>query len=307
MSNNIVSPLTGSKNIVAISSISVSDIIRKWKEQLEIDISSEFEGTGISKFDLYRCNDTGLRFFNPQFEGSSFIYQGLQDKFAWYYVEDKWEYDIALNDIKNAKNCLEIGSGSGAFIKKAISRGINIVGIETSVDAVEKAHKANLPVYLTSADEAINKLGSRPDVVLAFQVLEHIANPLPFIRMMVEALEIGGKLIICVPNANSFYKYNDNILDVPPHHQTRWTLSVFKSFEKIFPLKLTNAAYEPLSHWHTESWLNSNRNYFRDNKWYGRLLFNRYSTPLLIKFLESDMRTIIKGHTIYVSFEKLSD
>ncbi|MBD2766433.1 methyltransferase domain-containing protein [Hymenobacter sp. BT664] len=304
MENSVVSPLTGSKNIAVVETFSVDQIVREWQDLLRIDISSEFEGKDISKFDLYRCNDTNLLFFHPQLEGSPFIYQGLQDGFEWYYVEDKWEYEIALKEIRNSKSCLEIGSGSGAFVKKALGINTKIVGLETSSDAVEKARQANLPVYLMSFDEGVAMLGAQPDVVLAFQVLEHIANPLHFVKEMVRVLAVGGKLIICVPNADSFYKYGGNVLDMPPHHQTRWSLETFKKFEALFPLKLTKVAYEPLNHWHTESWLNENMKFYRNNKWYGNLLFNRVSVRVLRKILNSRMRSIFRGHTIYVSFEK---
>ena len=304
MENSIISPLTGSSNVANIGSFPVSDILQKWKEQLKIDITSEFNSTGISTFNLYRCNDSQLLFFKPSLEGSPYIYQELQDNFNWYYVEEKWEYDVAIGEIRGAKNCLEVGSGSGAFIKKALAAGINVIGTETSADAVQKAHAANLPVHLLSFDQAIEKLGAKPDVVLAFQVLEHIADPLPFIQGMVDMLEVGGKLIICVPNADSFYKYDNNVLDMPPHHQTRWSLATFKAFEQLFPLKLQTVDYEPLSHWHVPSWVNAVGSHFRANKWYGKLIFNRQSTRVINRLLRTRIRSLIRGHSIYVSFEK---
>ena len=305
MKNIVISPLTGKENVTIVNSFSVLHILKKWNEQLQIDISSEFYNTNIFEFDLYRCDDTKLLFFHPKFEGSPFIYKELQNKFEWYYVEDKWEYDVAIEDIKNAKNCLEIGAGSGAFIKKALSYNINIIGLETSIDAVEKAKKFNLPVYLKSIEETVQMFGNKPDVVLAFQVLEHIANPLSFIRDMIDVLPVGGRLIICVPDANSFYKYDDNVLDMPPHHQTRWSLEAFKNFEKIFPLRLKKVRYEPLSHWHIGSWIEVNSKVIRKNNWYGKLIFNRFSKPIIRKILSTNIRSFFKGHTIYVNFEKI--
>ncbi|UYZ57457.1 class I SAM-dependent methyltransferase [Hymenobacter latericus] len=305
MNSTVVSPLTGKGNVDFIKRYHVKDIVEAWRDQLQIDISSEFSGVDIDSFGLYRCNDTDLLFFDPKFEGSEYIYKSLHDGFEWYYVEDKWEYDIAISEIEKDKYCLEIGCGSGAFIKKAIQKGINIVGLETNSDAVFKAQKAGLPIYLGSVEDAIVKLNNRPDYVLAFQVLEHIAEPYEFIKMMIDSLAPKGRLVICVPNADSFYKYDNNVLDMPPHHQTRWSYSVFKKLESIFPVKLISAKYEPLNHWHTESWFNANKNYFRVNKWYGKLLFNRITIPVIHKFLQSKWRQKIKGHTIYVTFEKI--
>ncbi len=34
--------------------------------------------------------------------------------------------------------------------------------VETSADAVQKAHKVDLPVYLMSIEDAVEKLGTQP-------------------------------------------------------------------------------------------------------------------------------------------------
>ena len=69
---------------------------------------------------------------------------------------------------------------------------INTIGTEISGYAIEKANASGLPVYLLDIEQAANKLDAQPDATLAFQVLEHIANPLSFINQMVNNLSVGG-------------------------------------------------------------------------------------------------------------------
>ena len=64
----------------------------------------------------------------------------------------------------------------------------------------------------------------RFDVVCAFQVLEHVADPLAFIAEAKARLNPGGLLFIGVPNRESYVgRLRDFPLDMPPHHVMRWS------------------------------------------------------------------------------------
>ncbi|WP_299821841.1 class I SAM-dependent methyltransferase [uncultured Pontibacter sp.] len=301
---HVISPLTGKNNVEKIKSYNIVQIIEKWKLLYKIDVTDEFNSCIETELTLYKCLDTELLFFEPKVEGTPFLYKELQNNFFWYYLESKWEYEVALNEISNIDKCIEIGCGSGTFVKKALELDKRIIGIETSKDAVEKAAKNNLPVYLMDINEALKYLKGKPDAILAFQVLEHISDPLSFLTSLINNLNNDGKLILCVPNANCFYKYEDDLLDMPPHHQTRWSLETFQSLQNILPIKLIDVKYEPLSHLHINSWINANSNHYRRTKWYGRLLFNKISIPIINKLLHTKARSLLRGHTIYVSFIK---
>jgi 2-polyprenyl-3-methyl-5-hydroxy-6-metoxy-1,4-benzoquinol methylase len=88
------------------------------------------------------------------------------------------------------------------------------------------------------------------DVVCAFQVLEHLSNPGDFLRSACSLLRSGGKLLIGVPNADSFLRFQYNLLNMPPHHTTRWPMAVFTRIPAIFPLQLRRIAAEPLASYH---------------------------------------------------------
>ena len=74
--------------------------------------------------------------------------------------------------------------------------------------------------------------------------------------------------------------------------------------EKILPVFLTNIRFEPLHELHQHIWLRNETKNYRENKWYGKFLFNKITIPIWKKTLNSNLRRLIKGHTLYVSFEK---
>jgi SAM-dependent methyltransferase len=90
------------------------------------------------------------------------------------------------------------------------------------------------------------------DIVCSFQVLEHVVDPRGFLEASVKLLAPGGKLIISTPNARSFLRHAFNILDMPPHHMTGWSVESYRFLQSILPVKLERVLYEPLADYHID-------------------------------------------------------
>jgi len=86
-------------------------------------------------------------------------------------------------------------------------------------------------------------------------VLEHLSQPAEFLNSACSLLRPGGKLMLGLPNAESFLRHQYNILDMPPHHMTRWTVEVLTRMQQWFPLKLVRVAYEPLADYHADGYV----------------------------------------------------
>jgi len=303
------SPITKSKNVTLLNQFNVELIINRWSNEFHIDIRDEFT-KDLETIELYKCNDSELMFFEPKIAGSPSLYKKLHDTFYWYYLEEKWEYKVALKELDNSKNIIEIGCGKGTFIAEYLKKKNNskIIGLDTNSNAVAQANDNKLPVFdLYLSDFLIQNPDFHSDAILAFQVLEHISDPIPFLDNLIKSLSIGGKLILCVPNQDCFYKYSDELLDMPPHHITKWSINTFKFLENLFPIKLKTIKTEPLFEMHINGWFHNTSKFYRTNKWYGKLIFNRITNPIIISALSrKNIRKLIKGHTLYVSFEKTS-
>lgn len=299
----VLSPLTDNSNTVLIKSIDVATLVDKWLNQFNIDITNEIDS--VSKIHLYMCNDTKLHFFVPNtLDGSAKLYEKLQ-QYDWYYMKNKWEHRVALHDIEKRNKVLEIGSGFGGFVQEAVSKGLDVLGIELNQEAAKQGKQNSLPIETTELSELCKTHFDSFDVVCSFQVLEHISRPKEFIDASLKLLKPGGKLIYCVPNSESFLKYQDNILDMPPHHMTQWSKYTFKALEDLFPVHLEKVKYEPLAHYHVDSYLGAYSNYYRSLSPIFKLVFNSKIFPLYNRFLNMGARQMLKGQSIYVQFRKL--
>ena len=91
-------------------------------------------------------------------------------------------------------------------------------------------------------------------------MLEHIAKPNDFISSCIKLLKPGGKLIFCTPNANGLLATDFSLLDLPPHHMTRWNKQAYHSLKQVYSLKLKNVHFEPLAKYHWDWYLNILKN-----------------------------------------------
>jgi len=300
----LISPVTFSEDISLLRTFDVERIADDWKKYFQIDVTDEFRGH--KSINLYECNRTKLKFFMPaEVMGSDKLYDRLQ-KFSWYYMPQKWEFKYALKDISGCKNILEIGAGRGYFVKLGIDTGFNIRGIELCEKNVEIAKENGLPVERIDLKKAADLFLGSMDAVVSFQVLEHVTNPYDFISWSIQTLRPNGKLIYSVPNSESYLRFQEyNLLDMPPHHMTRWSEYSFRSLEKIFPLKLEKIIFEPLARYHINEFLNSCKNHFCANHFWGKLFFNCCTFSACRTFLALGLRRFFIGHTLYAQFKKI--
>ena len=297
------SVIANSDDIKLLDVIPAEKLIKDWQQSFQIDITQELHGH--DKIYLYQCNQTQLKFFVPaDIAGSGKIYEQLQE-FDWYYMADKWEHKLARKDLQECQKVLEIGSAYGDFVKSCLEAGLDIKGIELNEAAVNKAKERKLPVERLDLKEAAELYHESLDGVCSFQVLEHVPNPKEFIDWSIKMLKPGGKLIYCVPNSESFLKYQENLLDMPPHHMTQWSSSSFKALENLFPLKLEKTVFEPLASYHVLGYLSCYGRHLRSISPLGKLLFNRVSIHLYAIFLQMGLRKLLTGQSLYVQFRKI--
>jgi SAM-dependent methyltransferase len=85
------------------------------------------------------------------------------------------------------------------------------------------------------------------DVAFSFHVLEHVPNPVAFIREMLTLVKPGGKIGISVCNMDGPIKYiNPCVSNMPPHHATRWNQRTFQALATKLELKIERVEFEPL-------------------------------------------------------------
>lgn len=306
------SPLTHSSNTVCVREISTEHIFNKWQSTFDIDLSSDF--ISIKTIFHWQCLDTGFEWYTPaEAAGDGSLYQQLQ-KFPWYYISDKWEFHAALDHIKPHAKVLEVGSGGAGFLQLARQKGIHIEGMEINPEAIQKARKLGFTIYPLLIDDFLKEYPEQKyDAVCAFQVLEHLPEPIKFLQSILELLQPKGKLILSVPNRDVLRHIDPNyeaLLDQPPHHMSHWTKTVFNYLPNILPVTVKHLITEPLQTYHVDwftqaysrNWLMHN---LKMNRFMTKLIANRYTLSPVTLFLKLGLRKIFNGQTLLVILERL--
>ena len=286
-----------------LKSIPVAPLVAEWQRAFGIDVRGEFGE--VREINTHRCDDCTLVFFKPDsMAGSPSLYEALE-RFDWYYKPHKWEHDVAVKNINDSANGIEIGCGFGDFIARVVKSGnIAFEGCEQNPSAIKVARRKGLQVHGESIEDLAQRRPQSYDVVCAFQVLEHVKQPGAFIQAACTLLRPGGKLMLGLPNAESFLKYQFNLLDLPPHHMTRWTKEALTRLPSWFPLKLDQISCEPLADYHLQDYVNAYANLLSRSGF--RFLDSpRVQTGLVRLIRAFGVRKLLRGQSLYASFNRV--
>jgi len=240
------------------STFNLSDILVRWEKETAVRFRSsvwrKYEGMDVR---LHRCGACSFAFFLPRATGTEDFYSDVISKVD-YYAEDKWEFFEAIKDISKhgAKSVLDIGCGSGVFLNmvKKHDPKIEATGFEFYNEAVMGARSMGHVVFTGNLDSLTQKGGY--DAVCVFQVLEHIAEPVDFLKQIRGLLTGRGILIIGVPDAHGPIRHFSSALtDIPPHHVSRWCESSFRMGLPRLGYEVTRISREYLPSYLWDSYL----------------------------------------------------
>jgi len=125
-----------------------------------------------------------------------------------------------LADVKPGK-LLEIGCGSGKFLRRMQGFGWSVEGIDFDAKAVEQARlECNFTVHVGTL-ESIKYQANNFDVVAMNHVIEHVPDPVSLLQECHRILRPGGRLVVITPNIDSWghqeFKQNWRGLEPPRH------------------------------------------------------------------------------------------
>ena len=172
---------------------------------------------GNDSLSAYKCSSCGLiysskvnkttqkeldRFYENEY--SKNYYEGeklaIEKNFA-----DKLPYQTTRTDrlgevYQNAQNILEIGCGPGYFLHRCKKDSKTSVGVEKNINERKYVNEVlDIECY-----DNINMLKDEKfDLIMLNQVLEHVVDPVAFIKEHFPLLRKGGYLVVEVPSASN--------------------------------------------------------------------------------------------------------
>lgn len=202
------------------------------------------------KYNLGQCINCKLIFCLTIFSQEEFIkvYDDLYNKKDSHYkLHSVVQYNMLLENRvikigfhrskllkkfvlnKKCKSVLEIGSGvglTGSYIRKYDDK-INYLGIELDKEAFDKSQSLKLNT-INGDFNMMYKIEETFDIIMLWEVLEHLQDLNLFIKLAYKKLNKGGKIILSVPNYDKIYNYPgrnnyDVFQDLPPIHLNFFT------------------------------------------------------------------------------------
>jgi 2-polyprenyl-3-methyl-5-hydroxy-6-metoxy-1,4-benzoquinol methylase len=205
--------------------------------------NSEKNNGGFSQslpFHLYYDND--LKMFRQKtnreltlildeiYKKGSLVEGSVSSESGKVYLEEFINYLFDHFDFNVNTRVLEVGFGSGIILKQLKERDIkNLTGIEPG------NHK---PVNSLEGIKLIKdffpsqQFNEKVDLIFSFGILEHIEDPITFIRSQIAQISEKGKIIFAVPNCEPYIKEGDLSIFIHEHYSYFTTQSIINLVNK---------------------------------------------------------------------------
>ncbi|MBV9249383.1 MAG: class I SAM-dependent methyltransferase [Acetobacteraceae bacterium] len=236
------SPLTGHASAVqVVQAIDARQLIEGYATRHKLDVAPLF--AGIERLWLLRDAETGLGFFRPLITGDEAFYAALAQR-PGYYRPEKAEFRIAAPHIPRGARVCEVGGGVGHF--SAFLDQPDYLGLEFNEAAVAQAAGHGIKMLRQDVCDLAREQAGAFDAVCAFQVLEHVADPLAILEAVVALVRPGGTIVLSTPNAHGYITRCRDLLNVPPHHVTWWEDGTWRWVASRFGLTLRALEHTPI-------------------------------------------------------------
>ena len=188
------------------------------------------------------CKDCGMVFTNPQptnetlewFYESDMRYGEPSDFFRKSQIEF-----INNNTAENCKSIFDIGAFDGGFLNIARGEGYAVFGIEPAKEGVREAmDKYGIKIIEGFFNgEFLNSFNRKFDIITIRHVLEHIQNPIDFLKLAIKITNPRKYIYVEVPDTSR--PFANNIADFfSNQHIMHYTEVSLKNISNILSLRI---------------------------------------------------------------------
>jgi SAM-dependent methyltransferase len=218
-------------------------------------------------FRVEQCSECGFKYTNPRPSPDSILEYYTSEYYAYHssskieitpkYLEPKTKISFtrkAYNldggyygcrawvfpQLAKGSRVLELGCGSGSFIRQCVYRGWETTGMDLNPDLesiIGELGAKFVPTTLPKIDFPDNSL----DAVFAWQVVEHLYDPVTTVAEVKRVLKPGGIFAFSVPNSEcwQFFFFKDKWAGLQvPTHLNHFSASTLKRLVNLAGLSL---------------------------------------------------------------------
>ncbi|MHA6694008.1 class I SAM-dependent methyltransferase [Homoserinimonas sp. A520] len=123
------------------------------------------------------------------------------------YADDFLEFiDERYRDVRGLR-VLEIGSGTGYLLSQLRDRGADVLGVEPGAHGQEGARQHGIEIIHDFFPSP--RVTGRFDLIVLSNVLEHLEDPVEFLRRLPDHLAVDGAMVIGVPDEDAYITSGD--------------------------------------------------------------------------------------------------
>ena len=185
--------------------------------QPRFQMTDRFFEVSSEEFVLYHCGSCGLLFQEEEkirdllsdFYPPGYWWQPgakISSLEGWYreWVVRRDQLRFVLSLVPDERGrLLDIGCGSGTFLKLALQAGFDAYGLEQSEEAIHIGQSNARGRIVRGMEHDLISRGEKFDVLTLFHALEHMTDPFRYLKDLQKLLRRPGKVIIQVPNVQS--------------------------------------------------------------------------------------------------------
>lgn len=214
------------------------------------DTKSEFEKNGFAYATCNRCG-TLYQTPRPPIEAFEIFYKESESSRFWaeYFFPSVAEarrerifrpraellIQICEANSVNVNNLIDVGAGYGIFMEewRRYLPETNLLGIEPSASLSGVCRKKGFQV-IEEMVENVSSHKNYADLVVCFEVLEHVFDPLSFVKNLANLTKVGGYTFVSTLSVDGFdiqTLWNRSNSIFPPHHINFMSI---KGFYELF-------------------------------------------------------------------------
>lgn len=167
----------------------------------------------------YICNDCLCIYQHPSVDSTTRMLYANQEYQGGVYQDYVEAREMKLEHFRRRLKALhgatsgtpvtmlDIGCGCGYFMEVAGEYGHDVHGLEFSASAIAAASEAVRPKILQADVETLSRSSQNMyDVVVAFDLIEHLDDPIGFLRQVKSLLKEGGTIALTTPDTKHFLR-----------------------------------------------------------------------------------------------------